>query len=87
MSIKSHTVFYSLNRNMTQPGFLMAQNDAVIGFSFADPMGRLTFFTFDARLKEMEKITFKSIEEIEGALMTFLETRTNEAAREPIGVA
>jgi hypothetical protein len=50
-------------------------------------MGRLTFFTFDARLKEMEKITFKSIEDIEGALMTFLETRTNEPAREPIGVA
>ncbi len=85
MSIKSHTITYSLNRNMTQPGFLVAQNDAVIGFAFADPMGRLTFFTFDVRLKEMEKITFRSIEDIEGSLMTFLDTRVSQAAPEPIG--
>lgn len=86
MSIKSHTISYSLNRNTIQPGFLVAQNDAVIGLAFADPMGRLTFFTFDARLKDMEKITFRSIEDVEGALMTFLEKGAGDPVREPIGV-
>jgi hypothetical protein len=86
MTIKSHTITYSLSRNQTTSGFLIAQNDAVIGFAFSDPMGRLTFFSFDMRLKDMEKMAFRSIEDIEGSLMTFLETRTPEPKREPVNV-
>lgn len=76
MSIKSHSISYSLNRNLTQPGFLVAQNDAVIGLAFTDAMGRLTFFSFDARLKDMEKVAFSSIEDVEGSLLTVLEAST-----------
>ena len=86
MTIKSHTITYSLAKGQTTSGFLIAQNDAVIGFAFGDPMGRLTFFSFDMRLKELEKTAFRSIEDIEGSLMTFLESRAAavEPKREPI---
>ncbi len=84
MTLKSHTITYSLGKGQTTTGFLIAQNDAVIGFAFADPMGRLTFFTFDSRLKEIEKTVFRTIEEIEGSLMTYLEARQPEVKREPI---
>jgi len=73
MTIKSHTITYSLAKGQTTSGFLIAQNDAVIGFAFTDPMNRLTFFSFDLRLKELEKMAFRSIEDIEGSLMTYLE--------------
>jgi len=73
MAIKSHTITYSLAKGQTTGGFLIAQNDAVIGFAFMDPMMRLTFFSFDQRLKELEKMAFKSIEDIEGSLMTYLD--------------
>lgn len=73
MTIKSHNITYSLNKSATSGGYLIAQNDAVVGFAFADPMGRLTFFTFDSRLKELEKMAFRSIEDIEGSLMTYLD--------------
>ena len=86
MTIKSHTITYSLSKSQTTSGFLIAQNDAVIGFAFSDPMGRLTFFSFDLRLKDMEKMAFRSIEDIEGSLMTYLETRTPEPKREPVNV-
>ena len=84
MTIKSHTITYSLGKGQTTNGFLIAQNDAVIGFAFNDPMQRLTFFTFDSRLKEIEKSVFRTIEEIEGSLMTYLEARQPEVKREPI---
>lgn len=86
MSIKSHTITYSLAKGQTTPGFLIAQSDAVIGFAFNDPMSRLTFYSFDARLKELEKVVFRSIEEIEGSIMTYLENRSAqvEPKREPI---
>jgi len=87
MTIKSHTITYSLAKGQTTSGFLIAQNDAVIGFAFADPMNRLTFFSFDLRLKDMEKMAFRSIEDIEGALMTFLDrTGAPEPKREPVNV-
>ena len=88
MTIKSHTITYSLGKAQTTSGFLIAQNDAVIGFAFSDPMGRLTFFSFDLRLKDMEKMAFRSIEDIEGALMTFLDSRVGaaEAKREPVNI-
>ena len=88
MTIKSHTITYSLAKNQTASGFLIAQNDAVIGFAFADPMNRLTFFSFDMRLKDLEKMAFRSIEDIEGSLMTYLEARPEVAApkREPVTV-
>ncbi len=88
MTIKSHTITYSLARGQTASGFLIAQNDAVIGFAFGDPMGRLTFFSFDLRLKDLEKMAFRSIEDIEGSLMTYLEARANapEPKREPVNV-
>lgn len=72
MTIKSHTITYSLNRNQSANGFLIAQSDALVGFAFADPMGRLTFFSFDARVKEMERMAFRSIEEVEASLATYL---------------
>ncbi len=86
MTIKSHTITYSLGKTQTSSGFLIAQNDAVIGFAFNDPMGRLTFFSFDMRLKDLEKMAFRSIEDIEGSLMTYLEARAGapEPKREPI---
>jgi hypothetical protein len=88
MTIKSHTITYSLSKSQTTSGFLIAQNDAVIGFAFSDPMGRLTFFSFDMRLKDMEKMAFRSIEDIEGALMTFLEARAApEPKREPVNIS
>ena len=85
MTLKSHTITYSLAKGQTTSGFLIAQNDAVIGFAFADPMLRLTFFSFDQRLKDLEKMAFKSIEDIEGSLMTYLEGRGGgiEIKREP----
>ena len=88
MTIKSHTITYSLGKGQTISGFLIAQNDAVIGFAFGDPMGRLTFFSFDVRLKELEKTAFRSIEDIEGSLMTFLESRAGNAEpkREPVTI-
>ena len=88
MTIKSHTITYSLGKSQTISGFLIAQNDAVIGFAFADPMNRLTFFSFDMRLKDLEKMAFRSIEDIEGSLMTYLESRPEAAApkREPVTV-
>ncbi|HEX2685572.1 MAG TPA: hypothetical protein VHN14_03100, partial [Kofleriaceae bacterium] len=61
----------------------IAQNDAVIGFAFTDPMNRLTFFSFDARLKELEKMAFRSIEEIEGSLMTYLDGRGGSTTSTP----
>jgi hypothetical protein len=86
MTIKSHTITYSLAKGQTTTGFLIAQNDAVIGFAFTDPMLRLTFFSFDMRLKELEKMAFRSIEDIEGSLMTYLDGRNTpaEVKREPI---
>lgn len=72
MTLKSHTITYSLNRNQSAAGYLIAQSDALVGFAFADPMGRLTFFSFDARVKEMERMAFRSIEEIEGSLVSYL---------------
>lgn len=75
MPIKSHTITYSLSKTQTSGGFLIAQNDAVLGFAFTDPMNRLTFYSFDERLKELERMAFKSIEDIEGSLMTYLEGR------------
>ena len=83
MTIKSHTITYSLGKGQTTSGFLIAQNDAVIGFAFTDPMNRLTFFSFDARLKELEKMAFRSIEDIEGSLMTYLDGSRASAAPEP----
>jgi hypothetical protein len=84
MTIKSHTITYSLNKGQTTGGYLIAQNDAVIGFAFADPMSRLTFFSFDGRLKDLEKMAFRSIEDIEGSLMTYLDGRAGSApAAEP----
>jgi hypothetical protein len=86
MTIKSHTITYSLSKGQTTTGFLIAQSDAVIGFAFNDPMGRLTFFSFDSRLKELEKMAFRTIEDIEGSIMTYLDNRTvaPEPKREPI---
>ncbi len=75
MPIKSHVVNYSLGRGQAAPGYLIAENDAILGSAFRDPMGRLTFATYDARLKELEKLVFRTIEEIEGSLMTYLEGR------------
>ena len=87
MTIKSHTITYSLSKGQTTNGFLIAQNDAVIGFAFADPMGRLTFFSFDARLKDLEKTAFHSIEEIESSLMTYLDGRGNTTELKPATAA
>lgn len=87
MTLKSHTITYSLGKGQTTTGFLIAQNDAVIGFAFADPMGRLTFFSFDSRLKDLEKMAFRSIEDIEGSLMTYLDgsrPAAPEPKREPV---
>jgi hypothetical protein len=72
MTIKSHTITYSLSKGVTSNGFLIAQNDAVLGFAFNDPMGRLTLFSFDARVKDLERTAFRSIEDIEGALSAAL---------------
>jgi len=83
MTIKSHTITYSLGRNQLAGGFLIAQNDAVIGFAFGDPMSRLTFYSFDNRLKDMEKMVFRGIEDIEGSIMTFMESRAAKEKVEP----
>ena len=85
MTIKSHTITYSLSKGQTTTGFLIAQSDAVIGFAFNDPMSRLTFFSFDSRLKELEKMAFRAIEDIEGSIMTYLgNSNATEPKREPI---
>ncbi len=78
MSIKSHTITYSLGRNQTANGFLIAQNDAVVGFAFGDPMSRFTFYSFDNRLKDLEKMVFRGIEDIEGSIMTLMDARTKD---------
>lgn len=74
MSIKSHNITYSLTKGQQTSGYLIAQNDAVIGFAFADPMGRLTFFTFDNRLKDLEKSAFRGIDDIEASLSALVGT-------------
>ena len=74
MSLKSQYITYSLGRNQTATGFLLAHADGVIGFAFSDPVGRLTFFSFDARLKDLEKVVFRGIEDIEGSIMTYLDS-------------
>jgi hypothetical protein len=85
MSLKSQYITYSLNRHQTATGFLLAHADGVIGFAFADPVGRLTFFSFDARLKELEKVVFKGIEDIEGSIMTYLDSSKPPVdQREPV---
>jgi hypothetical protein len=74
MSLKSQYITYSLGRHQTATGYLLAHQDGVIGFAFSDPVGRLTFFSFDARLKDLEKVVFKGIEDIEGSIMTYLDS-------------
>ena len=58
----------------------------MIGLAFSDPMGRMTFFAFDARLKEAEKVLFRTIQEMEGALSAFLEKAGGEPVRAPISM-
>ena len=82
MALKSQYITYSLGRNQTATGFLLAHQDGVLGFAFSDPVGRLTFFSFDGRLKELEKVVFRGIEDIEGSIMTYLESAQQ---REPAG--
>ena len=82
MSLKSQYITYSLGRNQTASGFLLADQNGVIGFAFSDPVGRLTFFSFDSRLKELEKVVFRGIEDIEGSVMTYLDSAKSDA-REP----
>lgn len=85
MTIKSHTITFSLGKAQTAAGFLIAQSDIVIGWAFADPMGRFTFFSVDSRLKELEKLVFRAIEDIEGSIMTYLDRASQiEPRREPI---
>ena len=86
MSLKSQKVTYSLGRQQAASGFLLAHQDGVIGFAFSDPVGRLTFFSFDTRLKELEKVVFRGIEDIEGSIMTYLDSaKPPVEQREPIG--
>jgi hypothetical protein len=86
MSLKSQKIIYSLGRHQTASGFLLAHQDGVIGFAFSDPVGRLTFFSFDTRLKELEKVVFRGIEDIEGSIMTYLDSSKPPVdQREPAG--
>ncbi len=83
MAVKSHSITYSLSKGQASAGFLITLSDAVMGFAFSDPIGRLTFFSFDVRLKDLEKMVFRSIEEIEGSVMTFMDGRAGDARPAP----